>query len=103
MQRHAMCLDRWREIALSLTSGLGVIIPVLNVNMSPMDISELRGPVGLVLVLAAFVATTALGKRVGRRWLRWPIRTAAISGAILTTLALVLVIFGEFHVPLVPR
>ncbi len=64
--------------------------------MALMDISELRGPVGLVLVLAAFVGITLLGKRVGRRWLRSPLRAAAISGATLTTLALVLVISGEY-------
>lgn len=61
-----------------------------------MDISELWRPLGVVIVLVSFVVASIFGKRFGRRWLRWLFRGAAISGATLTALVLLLIIVGEY-------
>jgi hypothetical protein len=61
-----------------------------------MDISELRGFVVVLFVLSACVGVFVLAKRIGRKWLRWPLRGTAIVGATLTLFVLALFIFGEY-------
>jgi hypothetical protein len=63
-----------------------------------MDISELPFYVGILLILAAFIAVSVIAKRLSRTWLRWPVRggAGAGAGAALTVLVLALSLLGDY-------
>jgi len=76
--------------------GIGAEFAVPVQNMGNMDISELPFYGVALLVFGALVAILLAAKRLSSRWLRWPVRTLASVGMVLTLILLVLFVFAGY-------